>query len=138
MRPKTKPEPLVRLKIVPRERQAAKPAGARFIALDAFRGIAIAAMILVNSPGGRGHHLAALQHSAWNGCTIADLIFPAFLFIVGVAVWLSVGEAVGRGARRSLLAAKVVRRAALIFGLGLLLNAFPTFEWSHLRVPGIL
>src|SRR3954465_10396225 len=106
MRPRTKPEPVVWLTSVPRERRSSASPGARLVALDVFRGIAIAAMILVNSPGGGGHRLAALQHATWNGCTIADLIFPAFLFIVGVAVWLSVGEAASRGERRGVLAAK--------------------------------
>jgi len=95
-------------------------------------------MILVNTPGGREHRYAALRHAPWNGCTIADLIFPAFLFIVGVAIWLSVGEAASHGVSRARLATKVLRRAALIFALGVLLNAFPGFEWSHLRIPGIL
>lgn len=115
-----------------------RPARTRFVALDAFRGMAIAAMILVNTPGGREHRFAILRHAPWNGCTVADLIYPAFLFIVGVAIWLSVGEAADIGAPVGQLSAKVVRRAALIFVIGLLLNAFPDFEWSHVRIPGIL
>jgi len=138
MRPRTKPEPLAARESPPSERGFITLAGPRYVALDAFRGIAIAAMILVNTPGAREHRIAALRHASWNGCTIADLIFPAFLFIVGVALWLSLGQATGRGAPRPQLAAKVLRRAALIFALGVLLNGFPLFEWSHLRIPGIL
>src|SRR4051812_22554163 len=130
MGPRIKREPLARPVSEASDRRSSVSLRGRFVALDAFRGMAIAAMILVNTPGGREHRIAALRHAPWHGCTIADLIFPAFLFIVGVAIWLSVGEAASRGVRRDRLAVKVLRRAALIFALGLLLNAFPTFEWS--------
>lgn len=117
--------------------QQATPGG-RFLALDAFRGFAIAAMILVNAPGSANHRYAVLNHSEWNGWTPADLIFPAFLFIVGVALTLAVGAAERAGASRRQILGRVFRRAALIFALGLFLNAFPNFDWSHLRIPGVL
>ena len=107
-------------------------------ALDAFRGIAIAAMILVNNPGSWDAVYRPLQHAVWSGWTPADLIFPTFLFIVGVAIAFSLGTtAPGLPARR-LLVGKVARRAATIFALGILLNGFPRFDWSVLRIPGVL
>jgi len=114
------------------------PRGARVVALDAFRGISIAAMILVNSPGAGHHGYPLLRHARWNGWRPADLIFPAFLFIAGVAIPLSFGRQLERAAPRRAIAAKVLTRTRIIFGLGLLLNALPYFDWDVLRIPGVL
>jgi len=84
------------------------------ISLDVFRGATIAAMILVNDPGSWGHIYAPLEHADWNGWTPTDLIFPFFLFIVGVSMTLSLAARIGRGASRRALAIHVVRRSALI------------------------
>jgi len=108
------------------------------VALDAFRGITIAAMILVNNPGTWNDVYPSLQHAAWNGWTPTDLIFPFFLFIVGVAVTLSIGERPPPGQMRWQLGVKIVRRGLLICALGLFLNGFPRFDWSVLRIPGVL
>jgi len=113
------------------------PAG-RLVSLDAFRGITIAGMILVNNPGDWSAVYPPLEHAAWNSWTPADLIFPCFLFIVGVAITLSLPPRSTTGADRMRLAAKVLRRAALIFALGLFLNAFPDMDWTVLRIPGVL
>src|SRR5215510_14019692 len=110
----------------------------RVVALDSFRGITIAAMILVNSPGATRHGYALLRHARWNGWYPADLIFPAFLFIAGVAVPLSLARQGEDGAARAVLRAKVLTRTRIIFGLGLLLNALPYFDWDVLRIPGVL
>lgn len=110
----------------------------RLVSLDAFRGITIAGMILVNNPGAWRHAYAPLRHVEWNGWSATDLIFPFFLFIVGVAITLSLGEALRRGAPGKVLFVKVVRRSVIIFGLGLFLNGFPFFEWETLRIPGVL
>jgi predicted acyltransferase len=110
----------------------------RLVALDAFRGITIAAMILVNNPGTWNDVYPALQHAVWNGWTPTDLIFPFFLFIVGVAITLSIGAGVSPGQNRLHLCGKIVRRALLIFALGIFLNGFPRFDWSVLRIPGVL
>ena len=110
----------------------------RLVSLDAFRGITIAGMILVNNPGAWRHAYAPLRHAEWNGWSATDLIFPFFLFIVGVAITLSLGEALRRGAPGKVLFVKVVRRSVIIFGLGLFLNGFPFFEWETLRIPGVL
>jgi predicted acyltransferase len=103
-----------------------------------FRGIAIAAMILVNNPGTWRSVYAPLQHADWNGWTPTDLIFPFFLFIVGVAITLSIGARARRGDGRRQLLVKIVRRTLIIFALGILLNGFPYFDWSTLRIPGVL
>jgi predicted acyltransferase len=111
---------------------------ARLVSLDAFRGIAIAAMILVNNPGSWKTTYGPLQHADWNGCTPADLVFPCFLFIVGVATTFSLAHRRRQQGGRAPLLASIVRRTLILFALGLLLNGFPSFEWELLRLPGVL
>jgi predicted acyltransferase len=118
-------------------RQLAGARAPRLLSLDAFRGIAIAAMILVNNPGTWRSVYPPLQHADWNGCTPADLIFPFFLFIVGVAITYSHAPRLARGETGPLLI-KIIRRTLIIFALGLLLNGFPYFDWSIFRIPGVL
>jgi predicted acyltransferase len=110
----------------------------RLVSLDAFRGITIAAMILVNNPGTWKDAYGPLQHADWNGCTPADLIFPFFLFIVGVAITFSLAQRLRQHGNRARLLASIVRRTLMLFALGLLLNGFPSFEWELLRIPGVL
>ena len=110
----------------------------RLRSLDAFRGFTVAAMILVNSPGAEAHGYWLLRHAPWNGLQPADVIFPAFLVIAGVAIPLSFAPLRTRGAARHTLRARIWRRTRVIFGLGLLLNALPWFDWNVLRIPGVL
>lgn len=110
----------------------------RLRSLDAFRGITIAAMILVNNPGAWDDVYAPLQHAAWNGWTPTDLIFPFFLFIIGVAITFSLDQRRGRGLRQRDIVLNIARRSLLIFALGIFLNGFPLFDWSALRIPGVL
>jgi predicted acyltransferase len=110
----------------------------RLVSLDVFRGIAIAAMILVNNPGTWRPVYAPLQHADWNGWTLTDLIFPFFLFIVGVAITLSFAARSSQKASRKALLFKVLRRTCIIFALGIVINGFPDFDWSEIRVPGVL
>ena len=107
--------------------------------LDAFRGLTIAGMILVNNPGDWGHVYPPLRHAEWHGFTPTDLVFPSFLLIAGVAIPLALGKRRARGESDGAILAKVFRRSLLIFALGLFLNAFP-FDRpvSTLRVPGVL
>jgi len=107
----------------------------RLRSLDALRGIAIAAMILVNNQGGERVY-APLRHSAWNGCTPADLIFPFFLFVTGVAITFSMRTRPGK--RAATAYTDILRRSALLFALGLFLNGFPLFDWTEMRFPGVL
>lgn len=117
--------------------KAARPGSARVDSLDIFRGMTIAAMIVVNNPG---NHFAfrQLQHSEWNGCTLTDLVFPFFLFIVGVSLVFSFDSRRRRGATSSELSLHTVRRSAALFVIGLFLNAFPKFQFATLRIPGVL
>ena len=107
---------------------------ARLLSLDALRGITVAAMVLVNNPGTWRAIYPPLRHADWHGWTLTDLVFPFFLFIVGAAIPLSLGA---RGAGRPALA-RLLRRSAVIFALGIVLNGFPWFDWATLRVPGVL
>jgi predicted acyltransferase len=117
----------------------------RLLSLDAFRGATIAGMILVNNPGAWNDIYPQLRHAAWHGWTFTDFIFPFFLWIVGVAMTLSFARRVQQGADKKHLLLHVLRRAAIIFGLGLFLNGFPfgllfghNFTWEHIRIPGVL
>lgn len=113
------------------------PSG-RLQSLDVFRGATIAGMMLVNNPGDWGHVYAPFLHAKWDGWTFTDLIFPFFLWIVGVAMTLSFSKRVERGDDKKTLMLHVVRRAAIIFGLGLFLSGFPYFDFSVIRIPGVL
>ncbi len=111
----------------------------RLVSLDAFRGATIAGMILVNNPGSWSYVYAPLRHAEWHGWTPTDLIFPFFLFIVGVAMPISFGKRLSRGDSRRELMKHVVRRSAILFGLGLFMALFPTFShWGTLRIMGVL
>jgi len=110
----------------------------RLVSLDVFRGITIAAMLLVNNPGSWSHVYRPLAHAAWNGWTPTDLIFPFFLFIVGIAATFSLGPLLERGDPRPGLFRKVIVRAAVIFLLGLLLQGFPDYDLGHIRIFGVL
>jgi predicted acyltransferase len=113
---------------------------ARLLSLDVVRGITIAGMLLVNNPGSWQHIYAPLEHAAWNGWTPTDLIFPFFIFIVGVAVTYSLGQASEQGSSRRDLLLKTAKRALLIFLVGLALHSFPWwgYDYAHLRIPGVL
>jgi predicted acyltransferase len=111
----------------------------RLTSLDLFRGVTIAAMILVNNPG-NDHPYWPLEHAEWNGWTPTDLIFPFFLFIVGVSLVFSFQSRLNRGDSRALLLRHTFRRAIIIFAIGLALNytvvlASPS---DGLRIPGVL
>ncbi len=107
----------------------------RLLSLDAFRGATIASMILVNSPGSGKDVYAPLEHAAWNGWTFTDLVFPFFLWISGVSMTLSFAR---RGGEPRTLLLHALRRAALIFLIGLLLNGFPKYNFATIRIPGVL
>jgi predicted acyltransferase len=109
----------------------------RLVSVDALRGLTVAAMVLVNNPGTWRSVYPPLRHAAWHGWTPTDLIFPFFVFIVGVAVPLALGPRIERAARAALML-RVVRRSLVIFGLGIVLNGFPWYAWATLRIPGVL
>ena len=105
-------------------------AGKRLVSLDVFRGATIAAMILVNNPGTWAAIYPPLRHAEWHGWTPTDLIFPFFLFIVGVSVVLAFTKAIAKGAENPDLVSKTFVRSAIIFGLGLLMMGYPYLTFS--------
>ncbi|HXK09797.1 MAG TPA: heparan-alpha-glucosaminide N-acetyltransferase domain-containing protein [Vicinamibacteria bacterium] len=116
----------------------AQPAG-RLLSLDVFRGATIAGMILVNNPGDESVAYWPLLHAEWNGWTPTDLIFPFFLFIVGVSMAYSFRSRLERGASRSELLRHVLWRGMVLFALGMILNGFPDrYQLSSWRVYGVL
>lgn len=110
----------------------------RMHSLDAFRGFTIAAMILVNTPASEEHVFVPLAHSAWNGVTPADYIFPFFVFIVGISITLSFSKLLRLQVPKSKLVGKTLKRGAIIFLLGILLGMYPEFDWTEIRYPGVL
>jgi Uncharacterized conserved protein len=109
----------------------------RLLSLDVFRGITVAAMIMVNNPGSWGSVYAPLLHAPWNGCTPTDLIFPFFLFIVGVSIHFAYQTKVNEGLHQKVVM-KILKRTAIIFLLGLFLALFPKFNFATVRIPGVL
>jgi predicted acyltransferase len=103
-----------------------------------FRGLTIAGMVLVNNPGSWNHIYWPLAHASWHGWTPTDLIFPFFLFIVGVAIPLALGPRVEQSGDTRDLYWKIIRRGLIIFALGLLLAGFPYFQLGTIRIMGVL
>lgn len=112
-------------------------ASERLVSLDVFRGMTIAGMILVNNAGTWQAIYPALRHAAWDGCTPTDLIFPFFLFIVGVAITYSFAKRIARGDSKKKLFIQIVRRSIIIYLLGLLLNGFSTFDFAAAGSDGV-
>ena len=105
----------------------------RLLSLDAFRGLTVAGMILVNNPGDWGHIYAPLEHAPWHGWTPTDLIFPFFLFTVGVSITFALSTGPQQGIIR-----KILTRSLTLFLLGLFLNLFPRFDIGTVRILGVL
>jgi predicted acyltransferase len=106
------------------------PARERLISLDVFRGMTIAGMLLVNDPGSWSAVYPPLLHAAWHGWTPTDLIFPFFVFIVGITTHLSLSTRIARGDDDGAIRRQIITRGALIFLFGLLLSGFPFFTWT--------
>jgi predicted acyltransferase len=115
-----------------------KPTGERLVSLDAFRGATMAFMVLVNTPGDGSHVYRPLEHAEWNGWTPTDVVFPSFLWIVGVAITLSLARRMETGVSRARLFAQAFRRAAILYVLGLLIYAWPGLNLSTQRLLGVL
>ncbi len=109
----------------------------RLESLDVFRGLTIAAMILVNNGAGPGTY-PPLLHAPWDGWTLTDLVFPFFLLIVGVAIPFSLGKRRETGSGLFGLLLRIVRRSVVIFAIGLALNGFPEYHLATIRIPGVL
>jgi predicted acyltransferase len=118
-----------------------RAAPTRLLSLDVFRGLTIAGMLLVNDPGSWGAIYPPLEHAAWNGWTPTDLIFPFFLFIVGVTTHLSLGSRRARGATDRDIVLQILRRGAIIILLGWLMAGFPYYPLTRItaiRIGGVL
>jgi len=109
----------------------------RLLSLDVLRGLTIAFMIMVNNTGGEGAW-TEMRHADWNGFTATDLVFPTFLFVVGVSTVFSIDARLKRGDSRRKLALHSLRRAAVLFLLGIFVNGFPHYHFAHLRFYGVL
>ena len=105
----------------------------RLITLDIFRGIIVALMIMVNQPGSWSYKYDQMRHAQWNGCTLTDMIFPFFLFIVGISISLSLSKRKASGN----LYFKIVKRSIIIFLLGIFLALFPNFDFENLSILSI-
>lgn len=110
----------------------------RLASLDAMRGLTIAGMVLVNNPGSWKHVLPPLRHADWHGWTPADLVFPFFIFIVGVSLALSLSARREAPETRRTILGKILFRSGILFVLGLFLHLFPKFHTSGMRLPGVL
>jgi predicted acyltransferase len=115
---------------------AARPG--RLLSLDFLRGLTIAFMILVNNNGSEVYAYWPLKHAAWNGFTPTDLVFPTFLFLVGISTVFSSASRIAQGATRQSLLLHVVRRSVILFLLGLVVNSFPFFNLHTMRFYGVL
>jgi predicted acyltransferase len=111
---------------------------ARLLSLDVFRGLTVMGMVVVNNPGDWGHIYSPLEHAEWHGCTPTDLVFPFFLFIVGVSLAYALAGPKQRRESQGPVLMQVLRRAAVLFGLGLLLSLYPRFDFSVVRIMGVL
>ncbi|WP_263367239.1 acyltransferase family protein [Edaphobacter bradus] len=110
----------------------------RLISLDVLRGLTIAFMILVNNNGNEAAAYWPLKHADWNGFTPTDLVFPTFLFLVGVSTVFSTASRLAQGATRRSLFLHVVRRSVILYLLGLVVNSFPYFHLHTMRFYGVL
>ena len=109
----------------------------RLLSLDVARGITIAFMIMVNNNGGSGSW-RFMNHAAWNGLTATDLVFPTFVFVMGVSAVFAIESRLARGATRRQLARHAAQRAVILCLLGIVVNSFPFFELDHMRFYGVL
>lgn len=117
---------------------AAPTRPSRLLSLDLLRGLTIGFMILVNDNGAEDGAYWALKHAAWNGFTPTDLVFPTFLLVVGITTVLSIGPRLDRGVARSTLFLSTLRRAVILFLLGLVVNSSPLFHLATVRIYGVL
>lgn len=111
---------------------------ARLQSLDVLRGLTIVLMILVNQSGDLAHTYRPLVHAPWNGLTFADVVFPCFLFILGISLVLSLTSRMQRGTTRPALVHRAFQRAAILFVIGVALNGFPWYDLATLRFYGVL
>lgn len=110
----------------------------RIHSIDIFRGLTIALMIIVNNQGDWSHVYRVFRHAAWHGWSGADVVFPFFLFIMGVSISYSFSSGLRLTGRKPFLMGKILKRTLILVTLGLLLNLIPEFDIATVRIPGVL
>lgn len=110
----------------------------RLASIDAFRGLTIAGMIIVLNPGSWKYVYPAFKHADWHGWTIADLVFPFFLFIVGVSITFSLSKIKIDNLEKKEVYLKIIKRSVILFLLGIFINSFPDFNFQQFRIMGVL
>ncbi len=110
----------------------------RLLSVDVLRGLTIAFMILVNNNGNEAAAYWPLKHAAWNGFTPTDLVFPTFLFLVGITTVFSTASRLAKGVTKLDLFLHVLRRSIVLYLLGLVVNSFPYFHLHTMRFYGVL
>jgi predicted acyltransferase len=109
----------------------------RYLSIDFYRGVTIAFMIIVNTPGTWAYVYPPLRHAIWHGCTFTDLVFPSFMFIIGVSMWFSFARYDRKWSADA--GWKILRRTTILFTIGLILNNFPFLweNWDTWRIMGV-
>jgi predicted acyltransferase len=120
------------------ERSVTIPEQHRWLSVDVLRGLTIGFMIMVNNNGGGSAAYWAMKHANWNGFTPTDLVFPTFLFLVGISTVFSTQARLAKGDSRSSLLGHAFRRAIILYLLGLVVNSFPFFHLATMRFYGVL
>ncbi len=110
----------------------------RLLSVDVFRGLAVAGMLLVDYPGDEAAAYWPIRHAQWNGWTAADLIFPSFVFLMGISVVMSFSKRLKRGETRQRIALHAAKRCLILFALGVFLNGFPEFHLASWRIEGVV
>lgn len=110
----------------------------RLLSVDVFRGIAVAGMLLVDYPGDEAAAYWPIRHAQWNGWTAADLIFPSFVFLMGISVVMSFSTRLKRGETRQQIALHAAKRSLILFALGVFLNGAPEFHLASWRIEGVV
>jgi predicted acyltransferase len=121
-----------------RHAPAKRGPSSRLLSVDVFRGIAVAGMLLVDYPGNEEAGYRLIRHAPWNGLTAADLIFPSFVFLMGISIVLSFSARLRRGESRRQIALHAVIRSLILFALGVFLNGVPAFHLATWRVEGVV
>src|ERR1700704_4299439 len=119
-------------------RTDARGLSARLLSVDVFRGMAVAGMLLVDYAGDEPAGYPLIRHAHWNGLTAADLVFPSFVFLMGISIVLSFSARLKRGETRQQIAWHAAKRSLLLFAIGVLLNGFPEFHLATWRIEGVV
>lgn len=118
--------------------ESARATSTRLLSVDIFRGIAVAGMLLVDYPGDENAGYRLIRHAPWNGLTIADLVFPSFVFLMEISIVLSFSARLERGETRQHIAWHAAKRCLILFALGVFLNGVPQFHLATWRIEGVV